>query len=77
MEKKPRRTWGDGLKVSQGSRDRASPASWSGVLSFMVGVEIGKWLHLGPGGETARGGMSRMPGCLLMMSVAPEYGSFS
>lgn len=42
-----------------------------GLLGFIAGVEVGNWLHLGPAG------MSRMPGHLLMMSEAPEYGSFS
>lgn len=79
MEKKPEGTWADGMEVPQGSRYRGPRASGlgPGVLGFVAGVEVGNWLYLGPAGERARRGMSRVPGHFLMMSGAPEYGSCS
>lgn len=64
MEEKPGGTWGDGLEIPQGSRDRGPRASGlgPGVLGFAAAVEVGNWLHLGPAGETARRGMSRCRG---------------
>lgn len=43
MEKKPRRTWGDGLKVPQGSRDRAPQASWVGARGIEFRGRGGGW----------------------------------